>query len=43
MNKLKHIVAIVIVLGVISGVAFVLQKTNIGEKLFNRETAAACS
>lgn len=41
MNKLKHIVAIVIVLGIISGVAFVLQKTSIGENLFKRESAAA--
>ena len=41
MKKFKHVIAIFIVLGIISGVAFLLQETSIGEKLFNRESAAA--
>jgi hypothetical protein len=41
MKKIKHVIAIFIVLGIISGVAFLLQETSIGEKLFNRESAAA--
>ena len=41
MKKFKHIIAIFIVLGIISGVAFLLQETSIGEKLFNRDSVAA--
>ena len=41
MKKFKHILAIFIVLGIISGAAFLLQETNIGEKLFNRQSANA--
>ena len=43
MKKLKHVLAIFIVLGIISGAAFVLQETSIGEKLFNRDSAAVAT
>lgn len=43
MKKLKHVLAIFIVLGIISGAAFVLQETSIGEKIFNRESAAVAT
>ena len=43
MKKLKHVLAIFIVLGIISGAAFVLQETSIGEKLFNWDSTTVAA